>query len=324
MRLLRFLHPALLVLLVSALHSHADVGSPGFARQNPGNLVRLTVVYTANSSGKLTACGCPGDPYGGLAERATLLKRLREKEKPFLLLDAGNMVSLFGDFSERAACVMRLMNLMGYDAAGVGRQEMFRNIPSARAMSRAADFPFLSAAIADKSGAQPVFTPSVIKSIGGVRVGITSVCDSTAYIPDINRAFDYSVLPLDKALKPVLAAMEGKTDCIVVLSQMDTPDNEKLLRMYPSIDLVIEGYGNRALEKPLSVAASRERKNVSSGYIVSPGGRGQYVGLITLEKNGSSPPDMKRSELFEVLDIPADKRANDIIRAYYRAPQRVH
>jgi len=26
----------------------------------------LTVVYTSGSSGKLNACSCPGDPYGGL------------------------------------------------------------------------------------------------------------------------------------------------------------------------------------------------------------------------------------------------------------------
>ena len=295
MRLRRFLLMALLVFIGSAWLSSADVS--------------LTVVYTANSSGKLTACGCPGDPYGGLAERATILHGLRGKEKPFLLLDSGNMVSLFGDFAERAACVMRLMNLMGYDAAGVGRQEMFRNIPSARAMSRVANFPFLSATIAEKIRAQPVFTPFFIKSIGGVRVGITSACDSTAYIPDLNRAFDYSVLPLETALKPVIVAMEGKTDFIIVLSQMDTPNNEKLLRTYPSIDLVIEGYGNRSLETPLSV---------SRGYIVSPGGRGQFVGLIALEKNRSASIAVKRAELIQVLDIPADKHANDIVRAYYR------
>lgn len=291
---------AVLFLAAACLLSGAAAARPG---------ARLTVAYTANSSGKMTVCGCPGDPYGGLVERVTLIKRLRAESEPFLLLDAGNMVSLFGDFDERAACVMRLMNLMGYDAAGVGRQEMFRCIAPARSMSGAANFPFLSATIADKNSRRPVFIPYIVKRIGDVRVGVTSVCDSTAYILDLNRVFDYSVIPLDTALKPVLDAMEGATDFIVVLSQMDTAKNEKLLRTYPSVDLVIEGSGNKALET--QVSASR-------GVIVAPGGRSQYVGMITLEKDGSASPKVTRARLCEVLDIPADKRAGEIVRAYYR------
>ena len=75
----------------------------------------LTIVYTANSNGKLIECNCPGDPYGGLSERVTLIHKLRKKEKPFLLVDSGNMVSLFGDYDLKASCVIRMMNLMKYD-----------------------------------------------------------------------------------------------------------------------------------------------------------------------------------------------------------------
>ncbi len=151
----------------------------------------------------------PGDPYGGLSERATLLSRLRAKEGPILLLDAGNMVSLFGDFQERAACVMRLMNLMSYDAAGVGRQEMFRNTREALTFAKAAKFPLLSATMAGKNGAR-IFEPYTVRTVGGARVGIVAVCDSNAYIPDINRVFDYFVLPLDKTLGPIIEAMRER------------------------------------------------------------------------------------------------------------------
>jgi 2',3'-cyclic-nucleotide 2'-phosphodiesterase (5'-nucleotidase family) len=271
--------------------------------------VRLTVAFTANTSGKLAACSCPGDPYGGLVERATLVNRIRKEHGPLLLLDAGNMVSLFGDFEGRAACVMHLMNLMEYSAAGAGRQEMFRGIDRALAMSREAKFPILSAAIADRKTGRPVFTPYIITRIDNVRVGILSVCDSTAYFPDVNRTPDYTVIPLDKALKPVLESMEGATDFIVALSQMERTENEKLLAAYPTIDLVIEGYGNKALDAPLRIA---------KGYIVCPGSRGQYVGLVALEKTGAAPVKLGSSELFEVLDIPADTKADAIVRAYYR------
>lgn len=278
--------------------------------KNVSSNQNITIAYTAGTSGKLAACGCPGDPYGGLSERATLVSKLRAKEGPILLLDAGNMVSLFGDFQERAACVMRLMNLMAYDAAGVGRQEMFRNTREALSFAKAAKFPLLSATMTAKNSSNLLFEPYTVRTVGGVRVGIVAVCDTNAYIPDINRVFDYSILPLDKALDPIIGKMKGTVDYIIVLSQMDEKADAKLLARYPAVDLVIEGYGNSALEKP--IASGR-------GFIVAPGSRGQYVGLLTLEKSGTSAARVTRSELIEVLDIPADKKADEIIRAYYRS-----
>ncbi|MHB9029266.1 MAG: bifunctional UDP-sugar hydrolase/5'-nucleotidase [Candidatus Latescibacterota bacterium] len=281
----------------------------GFAPACPAAGVELTVIYTANSSGKLNACSCPGDPYGGLAERVTLLKKLRAGEKQVLLLDAGNMVSLFGDFDDRAACVMRLMNLMGYAAAGVGRQELFNNTRGAVAMSKVAKFPFLAASIKRGSDAKPVFRPFTMAKMGKTTVGIIGMADSSCYFPEINREFDYTVVPFEKALPPLLKELEGKTDFIVVLSQMEVAKSEQLLRLFPSVDLVIQGYGNRELETP---------KRISRGFLVAPGDRGQFVGVIRLEKTPGGSAGLKKSELVPVLEIEEDRKAMDIIRNYYR------
>lgn len=269
----------------------------------------LTVVYTANTSGKLTACGCPHDPYGGLAERATLIEELRAKEGPLLLLDAGNMVSLFGDFDLRAKYVMRLMNLIGYDAAGVGRLEMFKNTAKALAIDDIAKFPLISATIARNTGHTPLFQRFLLKKTGAVTVGITSVTDTTCYIPDINRTYDFSILPWEHELRDVLAEMEGKADFIVVLSQMSRQDNAKLLESFPSVDLVIQGLGNAHFEQPIPV---------SGGYLVAPGDRGQFVGIVRFEKTGGGPLILRKSELSPVLDIAQDHDAMKIVREYYR------
>ena len=275
----------------------------------PAGAEQLTIVYTANSSGKLTECGCPSDPYGGLAERVALIKKLRAKEKSFLLLDAGNMVSLFGDYEERAACVARLMNLMGYDASCAGKQEMFNGAASALKMTRTAKFPILSSTIARKTDSKPVFRQYCMIKAGNSTVGIIAVCDSGCYIPDGNRAFDYTILPLDATVKPLLEEIAPKADFIIALSQMNTEANEKLLKSYPQIDLVIEGYGNNKLERPLPS---------SHGFVVAPGDRGQFVGLATFEKPKNGRAVLKRSEMLPVLEIPADEKAMDIVKSYYR------
>lgn len=283
--------------------------SAAFLAASSGAL-ELSVVYTANSSGKLSECGCPGDPYGGMAERVTLVKKLRVKEGPFLLLDAGNTVSLFGDFDARAECVMRLMTLMGYGASGVGRQELFHNTGKALAMSGKARFPLISTTIARASDRKPAFPRYALVKSGKATVGITSVSDSvSSYIPEINRAFDYFVLPWERELRSVLDEMKGKADFIVVLSQMDRPANETLLKSFPGVDLVVQSFGNRELKQPV---------RVSNGYLVMPGDRGQFVGVIRLEKAGGGKLLLKKSELVPVLDIPQDKKAMDMVREYYR------
>ncbi|MFC1561325.1 NAD(+) synthase [Candidatus Latescibacterota bacterium] len=237
----------------------------------------LTVVYTANSSGKLRSCNCPNDPYGGLSERVTLIKSLRQLEKPFLLVDSGNMVSLFGAYDTKAADVMQLMNLMKYDAAGVGCHEMFHGVNSALKMTRVAEFPLISATIAQTNDGAHVFNPYVITRIGKINTGIISVCDSTSQIrlgsPKVN---DYFFLPKTDVLEHTLLEISPKCDFIIVLSQLSPDENKKILEHFPKIDLIIEGYGNEKYDPPIVIP---------QGIIVSPGSRGQFVGMITLEKS---------------------------------------
>jgi 2',3'-cyclic-nucleotide 2'-phosphodiesterase (5'-nucleotidase family) len=280
----------------------------GFAPTHKARGMELTVLYSANSSGKLAACSCPSDPYGGLAERVTLLKKLRAGNKYSLLLDAGNMVSLFGDFDDRAACVMRLMNLMKYTAAGVGRQELFHDTRSALTMSRVAKFPFLTASIV-RTGGGPVFRPYTIVKAGKITVGIIGLADSSCYFPEIQRKFDYSVTPYSRALPPILKELEKKADFIVVLSQMEMTRSEELLRVFPSVALVIQGYGNRELEKP---------KRIGRGFLAAPSDRGQFVGVIRLGKTPGGAVDLQKSELVPVLEIEGDRKALDIIKNYYQ------
>src|SRR3989339_1372597 len=158
----------------------------------------LTIAYTANSWGKLQVCGCPGDPYGGLGERVTLIKELRNSEKkPYLLLDAGNMVSLFGDFQGKGATVMNLMNLMKYDAAAVGPNELFYGLSGALSIEKKAEFPLIGSLIADKKGLSAAFKPYVILKSGGTSVLVMSVCDSVSavLVTGPQRKNDYSFLP---------------------------------------------------------------------------------------------------------------------------------
>ncbi len=264
----------------------------------------LTVVYTANTSGKLRACNCPEDPYGGLSERVTMIKTLRSKEKPFLLVDSGNMVSLFGSYDLRALCVIRIMNLMEYDAAGAGWQEMFYGVDSAIKMRDEAKFPILSATIIKKSDVTDVFNPFLITRIGESSVGIISVCDSTYVINNLSpRPDDYIIISKTDILNRTFQGISSKSDFIVVLSQLLPDENQKMLKDYPAIDFIVESNHNKKYDPPIITP---------DGVIASSGRGGQFVGLITLEKSEKGNISIERHEFLPVLNFPEDREAQKI------------
>jgi len=288
------IHLTIFFIFISVLYSEAK---------------ELTIVYTASSNGKLRSCGCPGDPYGGLSERVTLIKDLRKREKTFMLVDAGNMVSLFGEYELRSQCVLNIMNLMKYDVAAAGRHEMYSGINDALNMTGTAEFPIISASFVRSPDLSFVFNPYKTFKVGKSNVTVTALCDSsTGYIQTGFLEFDYEVLPPSVILKSVLSDVSKESDFIVVLSQMDLKTNKKILKDFPAIDLIVQEYGNTQFDPPVQL---------KKGVIVAPGSKGNFVGLITLKKS-KGEIEIKRSELIPVLNIIEDKKASKIIHDYYK------
>ncbi len=268
----------------------------------------LTILYTANSSGKMMFCDCPNDPYGGLVERVTFISDFRRKHDDFLLLDAGNMVGLFGDYDLKAATVLDIMNLMDYDAALAGRNEFYRGTARALKMQDHADFPLLNANVMRESGNTAVFKPWTLKNTVGVSVAIAALVDSSSFQHVRKDLIDFRLASAEKHLNAIMPEMKNDTDVIVLLSQMAHEANIRIMESFPDIDLIIEGFGNKTYDPPIAAG---------SGVIVSPGTYGNHVGLITLETD-SGKTRVKNAELLPVLNIPADKKAEKKVLQYYK------
>lgn len=267
----------------------------------------LTVVYTANAEGKLDGCGCPGDPYGGYGERATLIRSLRRDIGPFLLFDAGNMISLFGDYEMRGELIMTLMNMMGYDAAGVGNYELFFGVASVRKLAGSGEFPLLSAWAQAVDGSLAL-KPWTRLEAGGVSAAVIAVADSaTGYVPAVGREYAYRVIQPEAALREHLPAMAGAADYVIVLSRLPVERNRRLLEEFPAIDLIVQGNGNAELSRP---------EVTPDGVIVCPGGRGKLTGIVTIGREGSAVKVLS-SELIPLLDVPIDPEAEKLIDRYY-------
>ena len=77
----------------------------------------VRILFTNNSNGKLVDCNCRNDPYGGLAERVSLVREYRAQHPDLLLLDSGGYLGL-SDVDRKGPIVFNLMDIMGYHAWG--------------------------------------------------------------------------------------------------------------------------------------------------------------------------------------------------------------
>lgn len=89
----------------------------------------LRILFTTDTQGNFTPCGCAGGPRGGIQARSTAIRQERESAPgAVLLLDTGNFSTGITTDTERtkAEYVTRAMSEIGYDAVNVGRRDARR------------------------------------------------------------------------------------------------------------------------------------------------------------------------------------------------------
>jgi hypothetical protein len=83
----------------------------------------LRILFTTDTLGYFTPCGCAGGPRGGFERRSTAVEQAKaDALGPVILLDTGNFSTGIATNLERtkASFVARAMVQLGYDAANVG------------------------------------------------------------------------------------------------------------------------------------------------------------------------------------------------------------
>jgi 2',3'-cyclic-nucleotide 2'-phosphodiesterase/3'-nucleotidase len=161
----------------------------------------------------------------GLERLATLIGEARADGTPTLLVDAGDALSgssLVRAWREGSRItpepVVAALNTLGYDALAVGNHEFDGGraaLDSARSTAR---FPFLAANVLDARTGQPAFGTSIVKVVGGVRIGIVGL--TTPVVPmlmdsSLCRGLTF-VDPLETARREV-ARLRGAERCNAVI-----------------------------------------------------------------------------------------------------------
>src|ERR1700741_577352 len=111
---------------------------------------------------------------GGVARRATLVKRVRQENPNTLLIDAGDVLQGTPYFNfYKGEVEYKSMSLIGYDVGTLGNHEFDNGVEALAAAMKFANFDFVSSNY-DLRGTplEPLVKRYVVRKLGGVRVGL--------------------------------------------------------------------------------------------------------------------------------------------------------
>ena len=243
--------------------------------------------------------------FGGMAQRSSIIKEIRKKEKNVLLFDGGDIFqgtpyfNYFGGELE-----FKLMSEMKYDAAVLGNHDFDNGINGLKKQLRHANFPFLisnydfkKTILKDQFKPYKIFIKDNIK-VGVFGLGIEleglvpkELYKETIYLDPIKKSKFYS-----NKLKNELGC-----DLVICLSHLGLQyENNKisdltLAKKSKFIDLIIGGHTHTFLKKPKIITNAINKKVI----INQVGWGGINIGKIDfIFKQNKTIFNVKRSSVF--------------------------
>ncbi len=291
---------------------------------------KLVILHTNDTH---SAIEVNADGTGGVLQRKAIIDSVRRAEKNVITVDAGDMVqgSLYFKYF-RGDVEYPLMDMIGYDVRILGNHEFdngmkdlaekYRTVKGAR-LSANYDF--------DGTELEGVFSPYVIKKIGGKKIGFIGLNVDPASLISANN-IDVRFKDIIPEANRVAAYLkhDKKCDLVVAVTHIGyEKENEKttdpeLIAASSDIDIVIGGHSHTLIdpahpEKYPSLLPNADGKLVRVGQT---GKYGKYIGKITIDLDRLKGSDGKdyEYELIPVTDrFPEDKldkRMKDFIEPY--------
>ncbi|MGV8038963.1 MAG: bifunctional metallophosphatase/5'-nucleotidase [Thermoanaerobaculaceae bacterium] len=300
----------------------------------------VTILYTNDfhsAVDPIPAYWLPGTPrLGGAAQLATLVNRIRERERPVFLLDAGDVFTGTFSFLSRGEALMELLAAMRYDALGIGNHELDYGSAVFEPLMWRAPFPVLGANVFHTGTRHRWARPWAVVERDGIRIGVIGVMGIDAWsvinaagIPDIEFGD-----PVEQVAAGV-AALRSRVDLVVVLAhqgktgpmqtdaealpeiQRDFDTDIALAGAVPGIDVLIGGHAHRGIEVPYVHPSTGTRIVQTYGYgtrlgylklRLQDGKVAGHEGSLLVVHSDELPPDpavVARLEPFRKAAAPA-------------------
>lgn len=269
----------------------------------------LTILHTNDHHGHTLAYTYQGKNIGGLAERMTLIKRLKGEAASttdmYLLVDAGDISSgtLFSDFFDAEPDWKVYARF--YDAIVLGNHDF--DFPFDRVFSLIKTFqaPVLSANLYDRRSNDLFFPPYKIFRNGNWSLAIIGISHpETPLISTLGNDERLEFHPAGDTSRQAVQELRDDHDLIIVLSHLG--EDDRLAKEVQGIDLIIGGHSHSPLKKALKVKKT---------LIVNAGFGGQFVGRLELSLRRQKRGVAVRLIDYDLLPVPADLPPDEEVHA---------
>jgi 2',3'-cyclic-nucleotide 2'-phosphodiesterase (5'-nucleotidase family) len=208
---------------------------------------------------------------------------LRESEKGILLLDSGDLLfkkylnpipeNEWKGMSEKAGLIIESFNAMGYDAMGIGDDDLTLGKGFLSDISKKAHFPFLSSNLYDEAPGKLLFQSSIIREVRGLRIGVFSLLSPDLFtnLSDPRRKGLSIRSPVETA-KAMVKELKPKTDLIILLSHLGYAKDIELAQKIQGIHVILGSHNGINLSYPPAVDT----------IILQTGSRGMFAGRLDL------------------------------------------
>ena len=198
----------------------------------------LTIFYTGERLGYLEPCGCDDALLGGFPRAQSVIRGTALLGGPTLVVENGDL----NDHPEaqdrlKYQYQIQALNMIGCAAFNLGEQDLSLGLAFLLERADEADFPFLSANLADPEGVAP-FASSVI-----VTREVEGVPRTVQIIGVLAESMDLFIqetgLVVGSAREAIETALSESADSRIVLFHGDRQEARKAVRGLLGIDLVI-------------------------------------------------------------------------------------
>jgi 2',3'-cyclic-nucleotide 2'-phosphodiesterase (5'-nucleotidase family) len=208
-----------------------------------------------------------------------------------LVLDAGDL--LFKKFynpipenelkmvTEKAQLIIESFNLMGYDAIGIGDDDLSLGKDFLLEISKRANFPFLSSNTIDEESGKHLFQPYLLKEINSLRIGIFSLLSLNSFLSESDLRKKGLIFrdPIETA-RSMVKSLRPQTDLIILLSHLGYHKDLELAQTVPGIHIIIGSHPGMNLTYP--------PPNINTIILqISP--KGMYAGRLDLTLYNNEP-----------------------------------
>jgi 5'-nucleotidase len=251
----------------------------------------ITILHTNDTHSQIDPLPANDRQYpdkGGVARRATLVKRIRKENPNTLLVDAGDVFQgtpYFNFF--KGEVEYKSMSLIGYDVVTLGNHDFDNGVDALAAAMKFANFDFVSSNYEVRgTPLENRVKPYAVRVLGGLRVGLfgMGISPDNLITPANFKGVKYND-PV-KAARDVVATLRGTERCTLVIGMSHlgyyaepkdgSVGDSQVAAQVDGIDFIASGHTHTFMKQPVITKAPAGGNTI----IFQVGRSGIYVGRV--------------------------------------------